>query len=399
MREAILKTKNMLVSLKKMNFNMYRKDFLLSWDKSIEDIKAILSMADILRALYRDNVSLKVFQTGLGISLFRDMSTRTRMAYASACNLLGLGTFDMDESKTQITHGETIRETSNMISFLSEVIGIRDDMYIGRGHNFMKEVASSLNEGFSKGVLGHRPAVVNLQCDLDHPTQTLTDLQHLKNYFGSLESLRGKKIAMSWAYSPSYGKPLSVPQGVIALMSRFGAEVVLAHPAGYNLMPDVVKKAGEFAKESGGSFTVTEDMKEAFNGADVIYPKSWAPLEVMKKRTQLLNKGDEKGLTGLEKECLAQNAKHKDWVCDEDMVSLTKDKSAIYLHCLPADVQGVSCEYGEVTEDVFEKYRIQTYRQARHKPFIIAAIIIMCCFRDPVTLIDDKYRGNKHRSG
>src|SRR5699024_3503848 len=64
-------------------------------------------------------------ESGLGISLFRDNSTRTRFSFASACNLLGLEVQDLDEGKSQIAHGETVRETANMISFMADVIGIR----------------------------------------------------------------------------------------------------------------------------------------------------------------------------------------------------------------------------------------------------------------------------------
>ncbi|MDX9719719.1 MAG: knotted carbamoyltransferase YgeW [Myxococcota bacterium] len=399
MSEPILRAKNLLVELKKLDFYMYRQDFLLSWEKKLDDIKAVLTLAEIMRGLYRDNVSLRVFQTGLAISNFRDMSTRTRMAFASACNLLGLTALDMDESKTQVAHGETVRETANMISFLSEVIGIRDDLYIGKGHSYMQEVAAALDDGFAHGVLGHRPAVINLQCDQDHPTQTLADLQHLSNHFGGLDKLRGKKIAMSWAYSPSYAKPLSVPQGIIGLMTRFGADVTLAHPEGYDLMPDIVDKARGFAAESGGSFALTHDMREAFEGADVVYPKSWGPFEVMKKRTDLLERKQTSELKELEQECLAVNRKHVDWVCNEEMMSHTKDGSALYLHCLPADVEGLNCERGEVTAGVFDKYRIDTYFEARNKPFVIAAMIMLCSFRDPVKVIDERFRANENRNG
>jgi ornithine carbamoyltransferase len=78
---------------------------------------------------------------------------------------------DLDEGKSQIAHGETVRETANMISFLTEVIGIRDDMFLGAGHTYMLEVAEALDDGFAQGVLPQRPAIVNLQCDIDHPTQ------------------------------------------------------------------------------------------------------------------------------------------------------------------------------------------------------------------------------------
>src|SRR5512137_706766 len=160
-----------------------------------------------------------------------------------------------------------------MISFLTEVIGIRDDMFLGEGNAYMREVGRAVQEGFEKGVLHQRPSVINLQCDVDHPTQVLADLLHLKREFGSLEALRGKKIAMTWAYSPSYGKPLSVPQGVITLMTRFGMEVVLAHPQGYDLQPETLQIAGRHAAASGGSFRQVGSMAEAFAGADIVYPK------------------------------------------------------------------------------------------------------------------------------
>jgi len=80
--------------------------------------------------------------------------------------------------------------------------------------------------------------VINLQSDRDHPTQALSDLCHVKAYFGdSFEALKGKKITVSWAYSPSYAKPLSVPQGVIGLLTRFGMDVTLAHPEFCPLIP------------------------------------------------------------------------------------------------------------------------------------------------------------------
>jgi ornithine carbamoyltransferase len=106
-----------------------------------------------------------------------------------------------------------------MISFLTEVIGIRDDMYLGEGNRYMREVSDAVADGHAQGILNQRPTLVNLQCDIDHPTQCMADLLKMKEYFGGFENLRGKKVAMTWAYSPSYGKPLSVPQGVIGLMT------------------------------------------------------------------------------------------------------------------------------------------------------------------------------------
>ena len=204
----------------------------------------------------------------MAVSIFRDNSTRTRFSFASACNLLGLALQDLDEGKSQIAHGETVRETAIMVSFMAEVIGIRDDMYIGKGNAYMREVSRAVQEGYAAGILERRPTLVNLQCDIDHPTQSMADAMHLIQHFGGAERLRGKKIGMSWAYSPSYGKPLSVPQGVIGLMTRFGMEVVLAHPPGYEVMRQTREIAKENAAKGGGSFEVTHSMREAFKGAN-----------------------------------------------------------------------------------------------------------------------------------
>ena len=366
-----------VAELGKTGFELYNRDFLLTWQKSREDLTAVMLVAELLQAIQREKRPFRLFDYGLAISIFRDQSTRTRFSFASAVNLLGLGLAELDETKSQIAHGETVRETANMISFLTEVIGIRDDMYLGYGHSYMQEVAEAVEDGYQTGILAQRPAIINLQCDQDHPTQTISDLLKLKDYFGSLDNLAGKKIAMSWAYSPSYGKPLSVPQGVINLMSRFGMEVVLAYPEGYELLPDTVESAGKFASETGGSFRITHSMQDAFENADIVYPKSWAPMSVMKERTKLLKLQDLDGLRELEKSCLAANAEHIDWECTEDMMKLTRDGRALYEHCLPADISGVSCERGEVAASVFEKYRYHTYQQAGYKPFVIAAMILL----------------------
>ena len=362
---------------------MYGGDFFLTWEKSDDELAAVFAVADALRHLRESNISTRIFDSGLGVSLFRDNSTRTRFSFASACNLLGLHVQDLDEGKSQIAHGETVRETANMISFMADVIGIRDDMYIGKGNKYMHEVVDAVTEGHRQGVLAQKPTLVNLQCDIDHPTQCMADMLHIIHEFGGVENLKGKKIAMTWAYSPSYGKPLSVPQGVIGLMTRFGMDVVLAHPEGYEVMSGVEEVACFNAARSGGSFTKTHSMAEAFKGADIVYPKSWAPFAAMEKRTNLYGEGDTAGIKALEQEPLKQNAEHVDWCCTEELMATTKGGRALYLHCLPADISGVSCEKGEVAASVFDRYRTPLYRQASFKPYIIAAMIFLAKVKDP----------------
>ena len=376
---------------------MYQNDFLLTWEKTDAEIQATFLVADILRGLREKNISSKLFDSGLAISLFRDNSTRTRFSYASAANLLGMEVQDLDEGKSQIAHGETVRETANMISFMADVIGIRDDMYIGKGNTYMREVAKAVQEGYEDGVLEQRPTLVNLQCDIDHPTQTMADTLHLINHFGGVENLKGKKVAMTWAYSPSYGKPLSVPQGVIGLMTRFGMDVTLAHPEGYEVMSDVEDVAKKNAAASGGSYRKTNSMAEAFENADIVYPKSWAPFAAMEKRTNLYGNGDEAGIKALEKELLANNAKHKDWECTEELMAKTAGGKALYMHCLPADITGVSCPEGEVAASVFDRYRVPLYKEASYKPYIIASMMLLSKFADPAATLSNLLTGAPKR--
>ncbi len=377
--------------------NMYNNDFFLTWDKTDDEIMAVFTVADALRNLRERNISTRIFDSGLGISIFRDNSTRTRFSFASACNLLGLAVQDLDEKKSQIAHGETVRETANMVSFMADVIGIRDDMYIGKGHTYQKLVADSVTQGYEDGILEQKPTLVNLQCDIDHPTQCMADMEEIIHYFGGVENLKGKKLAMSWAYSPSYGKPLSVPQGVIGLMTRFGMDVVLAHPEGYDVFPEVEEIARKNAEKSGGSFTKTGSMAEAFRDADIVYPKSWAPFAAMEKRTDLYAKGDFDGIGALEKELLKQNAEHQDWSCTEELMKTTRDGKALYLHCLPADISGVSCEKGEVDASVFDRYLKPLYKEASYKPYIIAAMIFLAKVKNPQKLLKELEEGNKPR--
>ena len=297
--------RDLISKLSGLDTTLYQKDFLLTWNQTDADLRAALLATEIFEELYRANIDARLFRGSLAVSLFRDKSTRTRFSFASMASLLGLSLMDLDETKSQVAHGETVRETANMISFLTEVIGIRDDLFIGEGHEYMAEVSQALDQGYDDGILPQRPAVINLQCDRDHPTQSLADLMHLQKTYGSLEALRGKKIAMTWAYSPSYGKPLSVPQGIVGLMTRFGMDVVLAHPEGYDLMPEMAGMAERHASESGGSFSVANSMSEAFEGADIVYPKSWAPYSVMEKRTALLRDGRGDEVDELEKEAIA----------------------------------------------------------------------------------------------
>jgi ornithine carbamoyltransferase len=165
------------------------------------------------------------------------------------------------------------------------------------------------------------------------------------------------------------------------------------------LIPEIVEIAGKNAGESGGSLKINHSMSDAMIGADIVYPKSWAPFHIMQQRTQFLVAGDRTGLKELEKECLANNAGFTDWEYNESGMKLTKNKNALYMHCLPADISGVSCKQGEVSADTFEKYRIKTYLEAGYKPYIIAAMMFANRFGNPGEVLKNILERNRKRVG
>jgi ornithine carbamoyltransferase len=138
-------------------------------------------------------------------------------------------------------------------------------------------------------------------------------------------------------------------------------------------------------------------MADAFRDADLVYPKSWAPFAAMEKRTGLYGEGDTEGIKALEKELLEQNANHKDWCCTEELMKTTKDGKALYLHCLPADISGVSCKDGEVAASVFDRYRNPLYKEASYKPYVIAAMIFLSKFENPQEILKKLEAGKTPR--
>lgn len=167
-------------------------------------------------------------------------------------------------------------------------------------------------------------------------------------------SLEDKKIVMSCAYAKSYTKPISVPQSFLLLLSKFGANLVLAHPQEFSLMPEIMQKIEKNLVDSNGKLEIVHDMKEGFNKADVVYPKSWGPL--------LTTTDPEK--------CTKIAAKYKNWICDSGKMQLTKE-DAIYMHCLPAD-RGV-----EVTDEVIDGPQSVVYDQAENRLHVQKAILAL----------------------
>lgn len=329
------------------------RDYIETQDFSLDEINTLLSTADELKAKFHRGEPTLLLPHQTVFLLFFDNSTRTRNAFEAGATQLGAHAHFLDSRSTQIAHGETAHDTGRILGSMGHGIAIRHDLIIGEGNKYMRQVAEAT-----------AAPVINMQCDVDHPTQTLADLMTIREHFGA-GNLKGKKICVSWAYAPSYAKPLSVPQGLITLMTRVGMDVTLAHPPGYRLMDQCMKHARDNAKAAGVTFEVTEDMNAAFRDADIVYPKSWGAYDLMLQRRDAKT-ADE--MARIEKECLAMNAKFKSWICDERRMRLAKP-GAVYMHCLPAD------RGSEVTDAVIDGPQSIVFQEAENRLHTAKAIM------------------------
>jgi ornithine carbamoyltransferase len=307
------------------------RDYIETLDWSTEEIDEAISLAGDLKARFARDEPHRLLPDRTLFMIFLDKSTRTRNAFEAGMTQLGGHAHFLDADKTQIAHGESPKDMGIILSRYGHGLAIRHDLVPYEGNAYMREVAKWAEA-----------PVINLQCDVDHPTQTLADLMTIRERRG--QDLRGLRVAVSWAYAPSYAKPLSVPQGLLTLLPRFGVDVVLAHPPGFDLMPEVRKRAEEAAAQGAGTITTVDEMDAAFEGADVVYPKSWGRLDLFTD----------------EPAALADAARYSDWICDARRMSLAKD-DALYMHCLPAD------RGSEVTDEVIDGPRSVVYDEAENR--------------------------------
>jgi len=317
------------------------KDYIATQEWTVEELETVLDVAHDLKRKFALGEPSRLLPDKTLFMIFFDKSTRTRNAFEAGMTQLGGHAHDLTPEVMQISHGESPKDTGIILSRYGHGIAIRHDLEPGAGDTYIREVARWADA-----------PVINLQSDVDHPTQTIADLMTAREKLG--QNLRGRKIAVSWAYAPSYAKPMSVPQGLVWLMTRFGMHVVLAHPPEYKLMDHILQDAARNAEKSGGSFQIVHDMDTAFEGAHIVYPKSWGIEELFSRP----------------EEALAISARYKDWICDSRRMQLAAEEAA-YMHCLPAD-RGY-----EVTDEVIDGPQSVVYDEAENRLHTAKALMAL----------------------
>ncbi|MCY3720264.1 MAG: ornithine carbamoyltransferase [Anaerolineaceae bacterium] len=313
-----------------MQTDLRGRDMITTQEWTRDEIDTLLDVAlDLKRrratgephALLRDRV--------LGM-LFFFSSTRTRISFEAGMAQLGGHAQFIESHTTQISHGDTAKEIGEIVGRYTDGIAIRQCDW-DFGNRYIREVAAA-----------SRAPVLNMQCDVYHPFQILADLMTIMERFG--RDLRGRTMNVSWAYAASYQKPISVPQSLILLMSRFGMNLRLTHPPEYKLMPDILQQAQDNVRQHGGSLELVDDFDAGFRDADILYPKSWGAL--------LTTDDDE--------ESARIGRQYTDWITDERRMALAQDH-AVYMHCLPAD------RNIEVTDGVIDGPQSIVYDEAENR--------------------------------
>ncbi len=313
-----------------MQTYLHGRDLIGDLDFSKEEVETVMDVAFDLKRKRALNEPHPYLRDKVLAMLFFFSSTRTRGSFeAGIAQLGGHGAF-IDSNTTQISHGDTPKEIGEIFGRYFDGIAIRHcDWQLG--NQYLNAVAKA-----------SRVPVLNMQCDIYHPFQCLADLMTIWEKKG--RDLRRKKIVVSWAYAASYLKPISVPQSLILQMPRFGLDVTLAYPLGFELMPDIVGQAQEQAKKYGTGFEITTSMEEGFKDADIVYAKSWGPLLTTADKTEGKKLQDS----------------FKGWITDERKMSLAKP-DAIYMHPLPAD------RNIEVTDGVIDGPQSVVYDEAENR--------------------------------
>lgn len=323
-----------------MNTHLKGRNFVSTQEWTRDELNTIFSVADHLKREYAMGVRRHYLADATLYMLFFFSSTRTRNSFETGMTQLGGHGIFLNPDTTQISHGESAKDTAKVLSRYGDAIAIRHCTY-GEGNAYVREVAAHATV-----------PVINMQCDVYHPCQILADYMTIREKFG--ENTRGLKLGVAWTCAPNYVRPLSVPQSLILMMPRFGIDVTLAYPPEFMLMPEIEQQARKNAEKAGAKFEIVHDFDAAFTDADVVIPKSWGPL-VHTTDTQ-------EGLSLIEK--------YPSWVCDERAMSLCK-KDAIYMHPLPAD------RGREVTDAVIDGPQSVVYDEAENRLHVQKALMTL----------------------
>ena len=318
------------------------RNFLTLKDFTKEEIEYFINLAADYKEKKKQGVTVDTLKGKNVALIFEKTSTRTRCSFEVAAHDLGMGTTYLDPKGSQIGKKESIRDTARVLGRIYDGIEYR-----GFGQEIVEELAKYAGVPVWNGLTNEY-----------HPTQMLADLLTIREHLGRVE---GVKLVYMGDARYNMGNSLMI------LCAKMGMNFVACAPKKYFPNEALVKECEAFAKESGATITLTEDVKEGTKGADVIYTDVWVsmgePDEVWEERIKELSPYK------VTKEVM-ENA----------------GSQAIFLHCLPAfhDLETtIGKEMGErfgikdmeVTDEVFESEQSVVFDEAENRMHTIKAVM------------------------
>jgi ornithine carbamoyltransferase len=326
------------------------RDLITTQEWSVEEIKATLEFARKLKSTYRRGRIAPVLRNKTFFMLFYAPSTRTRAAFEAGMTYLGGHAQYIDVSTTRLGAGEAVKDVAKMYEKYGHGLGIRIldsaiDYVYGKGLSVVREYAKH-----------SEIPVINMACCTYHPTQGLADLMTVQETLGEV---RGKKYVIMWGYSKSFRGRCSIQEEAL-IMSRFGMNVVLAHPPGFEIDPQIVSTAKSNAEAAGSRFEISNDLDSAITDAQVVFPRNWASSELLRVGTSKFGKERESEL----------HEKYRTWILTGNLLA-KMDRGAVVTHVLPV-LRGE-----EATDEVLDGPHSVIYPQAENGMYVKMAVLAL----------------------
>lgn len=324
--------------------NLKGKDLITFQDWNKEEINYLLEVTADLKKRFKQGEIMEYLKHKTLFMIFFEQSTRTRNSIEASMTQLGGHAHDLTKGKMQISHGETPKDTGNVLARMGEGVAIRNCFH-GLGNGYVNDIAKYCSV-----------PLISMQDDIYHPLQVIADYFTIKEYFPNPQKL---KVTILWTYAASHAKPLSVPQSQVLFFPRFGMDVTVGMPEEFPLQDDIVEQARKNAAENGTNLTFTHNKEEAVKNADIVIPKNWGGFAYFDRWED----------TDENKAIMKQNLeKYPHWICNKELYSLAA-KDAKIMHALPAD------RGKEVTDEVLDSPNSIIYDEAENRLHTARALL------------------------
>ncbi|MHA1449167.1 MAG: ornithine carbamoyltransferase [Candidatus Hodarchaeales archaeon] len=340
--------------------NLLGRDLIVTQEWTKEELDETLKLATLMKndrfsPRWTESLKYKTF-----FMFFYNPSVRTRQSFECAATELGGHAQFLEPKsmrlKTAKTAGETIEDASQVMSRYAHGLGIRmlEDKVTkyGQGDDLLREYAK-----WSK------IPVISMAHDKYHPCQGLADILGWAEWMGkgpgypNFDNLKGKKLLVTWGRGALARSWCSVQEAML-IGSRYGMDVTVAHPEGYDLDPQVVKWTEKNCSENGQNYEEVTNPEKGYKGSHVVYARNWMSPGAY-----------DDGEFNKPKEIEMALSQDKEWTCDARKMGMTEN--AIWTHPMPID------RGSEVTDEVASGPRSCIYDVAENRLHVQKAIMLL----------------------